>query len=345
MAESIIATPISESTEPKPRHPNGNPQQLLAIARRVIDLEGEALALLAARLGSQFLQALDSLHACKGKIIVTGLGKSGIAAKKIAATLASTGAPSLFLHSSEAIHGDMGVISAGDVAIAISYSGETAELVELVPRMRLLGVPVIALTGKPSSSLATLSDCHLDVSVPTNEWPFGLIPTASSATTVAVGDALAIALLVRRGLHEEDFALLHPGGLLGRKMLVKVRDLMHTGEALPVIPFDAGMREAVVEMTAKRLGVTCVVDQGRLAGIITDGDLRRLLERNSNPFDFKASQVMIRNPKMTSPDILAAAALHEMESHSITSLPVVGADRELVGLIHIHDIVKLETTR
>lgn len=319
---------------------------MLDIARQVIKLESEALNALAERQGDAFLQALDLLLACRGKIIVSGLGKSGIAAQKIAATLASTGAPSLFLHASEAVHGDMGVISVGDAAIAVSYSGETRELIELIPRMKLLGVPVIALTGSPASALGELADCHLDVSVPRYEWPFGLIPTASNATTIAVGDALAVALLVRHGVRAEDFALLHPGGLLGRKMLVKVRDLMHSGEALPVVRPDAGMREALMQMTAKRLGATCVVDErGRLKGIITDGDLRRLLERAPNPLELSVSEAMTPHPKSVTPDTLAARALRLMEEHSITSLPVVRNGGVLVGLVHMHDIVKLETSR
>ncbi len=318
---------------------------MLELARRLIRLESEALQSLASRLDDSFLRALALLYQCDGKIIVSGLGKSGHAAKKIAATLASTGAPSFFLHAAEAIHGDMGVISAGDVAIVISYSGETRELIELTPRMKLLGVPIISITGSPDSTLASLSDAHLDASVARNEWPFGLLPTASNATAVAVGDALAVALLVRRGIREDDFALLHPGGLLGRKMLVKVKDLMHSGSNLPVVGPDSGMREALMEMTAKRLGVTCVAKNGKLVGIVTDGDLRRLLVRSGNPLDATVSSAMTPHPKSTTSDALAATALHIMESHAITSLPVVGDDGNLVGLIHIHDIVKLETSR
>ena len=277
---------------------------------------------------------------------MTGLGKSGIAGKKISATLASTGAPSLFLHAAEAIHGDMGVISAGDVVISISYSGETRELIDLMPRLKLLGVIVIALTGAPKSALAKLCDLHLDISVPKYEWPFGLLPTSSNATTVAMGDALAVALLVRRNVKPEDFALLHPGGLLGRKMLVKVQDLMHRGPEMPVVTPEASMKSAIVEMTAKRLGTVCVVDQnGVLLGIFTDGDLRRLLEKLENPFTLLAREAMTTNPKSLSPDSLSAAALRIMEQHSITVLPVVDAGKKLVGIIHLHDIVKLETTK
>jgi arabinose-5-phosphate isomerase len=318
--------------------------RLLQVARQVIELESSALTAQADRLGDSFLRSLDLLSDCQGKIIVCGLGKSGIAAKKIAATLASTGAPALFLHAGEAVHGDMGVIAAGDCIIAISYSGETRELSDLIPRTKFLGVPVIAITGSSDSALASLSDCHLDVSVPKYEWPFGIIPTASNATTVAIGDALAIALLVKKGVGPEDFALLHPGGLLGRKVLMKVRDLMHSGDRLPVVISDRPMKEAIMEMTAKRLGAVCVVDhEGNLTGIITDGDLRRLLERSPDPFNLSASQAMTTNPKRVDTDVLAARALRLMEEHSITVLPVMEPDGRLAGIIHMHDIVKLET--
>jgi len=323
-----------------------NKEHLLEVAHRLLELESEAIEVAEDRLGESFLEALSILEGCKGKVIVTGLGKSGIAAKKIAATLASTGEPALFLHSAEAVHGDMGVISAGDVAICLSYSGETRELIDLIPRLKLLGVPVIAMTGNMESSLACLADCVLNVAVPSQPWPFGIIPTASNAVTVAVGDALAVVLLVSRGVKEEDFALLHPGGLLGRRMLVKVRDLMHTGDALPVVKRDIGMRQVLMEMTGKRLGVTCVVDNDdHLIGVITDGDLRRLLEQSENPLNLTAGDVMTRSPKTILAKTLSARALHVMETHSITSMPVTDDAGKLTGLIHMHDILKLETSR
>ena len=319
---------------------------ILEVARRLLTYESEAIYAVIERLNGVFLTALEFLNTCNGKIIVTGLGKSGIAGKKIAATLASTGAPALFMHSAEAVHGDMGVVSAGDVAICLSYSGETREVVDLIPRFRLLGVPVIALTGNETSSLGQLADCVIDVSVPSYPWPYGLLPTSSSAVTVAVGDALAVTLLVSRNIREENFAQLHPGGLLGRKLLVKVESLMHTGEALPLVKKETGMREALMEMTARRLGVACIVEAtGRLDGVITDGDLRRLLEKYNNLLDMKAGDVMTVNPKTIEPERLAARALHVMEKHSITSLPVVDGSGILVGLIHMHDILKLETQK
>jgi len=322
-----------------------NKNHLLSVARRLLELESRAIEAVADRIDEQFLRALEMLEVCRGKVIVTGLGKSGIAAKKIAATLASTGAPALFLHSSEAVHGDMGVVSAGDAAICLSYSGETREVIDLIPRFKLLGVPVIAITGNRGSSLGRLADCVLDVSVESHSWPFGILPTSSNAVTVAMGDALAVALLVSRDLKEEDFAILHPGGLLGHKLLVKVKDLMHTGDALPIVKAETGMRQVLMEMTAKRLGVTCIVDsEGRLKGIITDGDLRRLLERNPNPLDLTAEEVMSCSPKTISSETLSARALHIMEDKAITSLPVVDEAGILIGMIHMHDILKLETS-
>ncbi len=319
-------------------------EDLLAVGRQVLSLECEALNLMTDRLGEAFLRALGLLRECRGKVIISGLGKSGIAGKKIAATLSSTGVPSLFLHAGEAGHGDLGVVAAGDVVIALSYSGETRELIEIIPRFKLLGVPVIALTGHPDSALGQTADVTLDVGVPHHPWPYGLLPTASNTVAVGVGDALAVALLVARGVREEDFASLHPGGLLGHKMLVKVSDHMHRGSALPLVRPNEPMAEVIIEMSAKRLGVACVVDDdGRLMGVITDGDLRRLLEREANALELTAEQVMTPKPKTTTPEMLSAAALRLMESHSITSLPVVDRSDKVIGIIHLHDIIKLET--
>lgn len=321
-------------------------EDVLRTARKVLDYEIEALKEISLRLGESLLNTVKLLAECKGKIIVTGLGKSGLAAKKIAATLASTGAPALFLHAAEGIHGDMGVVTAGDVAIAVSYSGETSEVSDLIPRFKLLGVPVVAVTGVLNSTLAKFGDTVLDVSVPPHPWPFGLLPTASYVSTVAVGDALAVALIAMKGIREEDFAVLHPGGLLGRKMLVAVSDVMQTGAALPLVKADTGMRAVLVEMTEKRLGVTCVVDDDKhLLGIITDGDIRRLLEISENPLDPTAEEVMTKDPRWISPKRLCAKALHIMEKHKITSLPVLDDNRTIVGIVHMHDILTLETNR
>lgn len=318
----------------------------LSTAQQMIKIEIEALECVDKKLGTDFLKALELLDKCKGKVVVTGLGKSGIAGKKIAATLASTGEPAFFLHAAEAGHGDLGVVTSGDVVIAISYSGETSEVLDLIPRFKLLGVPIIALTGNTHSNLAKFSDCVIDVSVPQHSWPFGLIPTASNVAAVAIGDAFAVSLITKRNIKEGDFALLHPSGLLGRKLLVKVRDLMHTGEELPVVFPDDNMRRVLMTMTYKRLGVACVLDESqKLLGIFTDGDVRRLLERNRNPLELKAKDGMTKNPKTTQPDELSASVLHLMEQHSITSMPVIDENNILVGLIHMHDIIKLETNR
>ncbi len=320
--------------------------ELLEVGQKVFELESSALEYSGKLINQTFLDAVKVLYSCKGKTIITGLGKSGIAGKKIAATLSSTGMPSLFLHAGEAGHGDLGVVSAGDVVIALSYSGETHEVVEMIPRFKLLGVPVIALTGNVHSGLGEAADVVVDVSVKKYPWPYGLLPTASNAVTVAMGDAFAIALLMARGVREEDFASLHPGGLLGRKMLVKVRNLMHSGEELPMVPLKASLREVLVEITAKRLGVACVVDNGvKFVGIITDGDVRRLLETNPNPLDLTADSIMTSDPKTTTENTLSATALHEMEALKITSLPVVSNEGNLTGLVHIHDILKLEINR
>lgn len=320
-----------------------HPQQ---VALRLIDIEIEALEGLRGRLNDSFKEAVETLYRCRGKIVVTGLGKSGIAARKVAATFASTGAPALFLHASEAVHGDLGVVTPQEVAVVISYSGETREIVELVPRFKLMGIPIIALTGNADSTLAHYSDIHLDISVPSHPFPFGVVPTASHIATVAMGDALAVALLLKKGISEDDFALLHPGGVLGRRMLVKVADLMHTGDQLPIVYPHHPIRYVLTVITSKRLGVTCVVDEEmRLKGIITDGDIRRLLERQPNPLDLTASEVMTASPKTISPDVMAVRALHKMEEYSITSLPVVEGKDRLIGLIHMHDILRLETHR
>lgn len=318
-------------------------EQIKKIATQVFALEIQALELASKGIGESFVRAVEVLSNCQGKVIVTGLGKSGIAGKKIAATLASTGKPALFLHAGEACHGDLGVAAAGDVLIALSYSGETIEVIELIPRLKFLGVPVIALTGKLSSSLARVSDVVINAEVPKYPWPFGLLPTTSNAVTVALGDALAIALLDLMGVREDDFAKFHPGGLLGKKLLMRVKDLMHGGSEIPKVKVETLMIDTLMEMTAKRLGVACVVDEtDKLVGIITDGDIRRLFERDSNPLKLFAREVMTENPSSVADYTLAATALNTMENHSITALPVTDEDKVLTGIIHIHDILRLE---
>lgn len=311
-------------------------------AKRVLRIEAESIQSLIERIGEEFLQAIDILLFCEGRVVVTGMGKSGIIGKKIAATLASTGTPALFLNPAEGIHGDLGMITKGDVLIAISNSGETEELNKILPLIKRLDVKLISLTGGLNSTLAMISDVVLDVGVKEEACPLGLIPTASTTAALAMGDALAVALLEKRGFKEEDFAFYHPGGTLGKKLLLKVEDLMHKGKDIPAVYEDASMKDAILEISSKKLGMTSVLDnKGKLSGIITDGDLRRLLEKGETDiFRIKANDVMTRNPKTIKGNELAAKAVSIMEQHSITSLIVVNEDNKPEGIIHLHDLLK-----
>ncbi len=314
---------------------------ILAGGKRVLDIEARALAAVSARLDQRFVDAVDLLHRCEGKVVVSGMGKSGLIGQKIAATLASTGTPAFFLHPAEGIHGDLGMVARHDALIAISNSGETDEILKLVPYVKRLDVPVLALTGKPQSSLAKHSEVVLDVSVAEEACPLGLAPTASTTVVLAMGDALAIALLERRGFKEEDFLRVHPGGALGRRLLLRVADLMHVGDAVPHVSEEAPARDAILEMTRKRLGMTTVVDrQGRLAGVITDGDLRRFLERGHDITRAAAAELSSGHPKIIGPEELAAKALQIMEEYSITSLVVADGEGDVRGIIHLHDLLK-----
>ena len=310
-------------------------------ARRVLEVERAGIAAVGERLGPSFDQALDVLLACRGKVVVTGVGKSGIVGRKIAATLASTGTPALFLHASEGSHGDLGVLATGDVLIAASYSGETREILRLLPHAQRLGIPLVALTGAPASSLGRAADVTLDVSVPEEACPLGLAPTASTAATMALGDALAVALFEERGFTADDFALLHPGGALGRRLL-RVEDLMRGGDALPRVLEDASLRDSVAEISNKRLGVTTVVDAaGDLVGVITDGDLRRGLQRAADIRTLLARDLMTGSPKTIHRSALAAQAVAVMERYPITSLVVLeDGTRRPVGVIHLHDVLR-----
>ncbi|UCF32114.1 MAG: KpsF/GutQ family sugar-phosphate isomerase [bacterium] len=313
---------------------------MLSIARRVLDIEIESLAVVKKRLGSEFSVAVKLLQDLKGRVVFAGMGKSGLVCRKIAATFASTGTPALFLHPAEGGHGDLGMLVRGDILIAVSNSGETEEMIRILPAVKRLGIPTICMTGNPSSTLAKRADVVLDISVAEEACPLGLAPTASTTVTMALGDALAVALLEMRGFTEEDFALFHPGGTIGRRLLT-VADIMHTGDAVPVISERAPVREALVEMTVKKLGITTVVDhEGRLQGIITDGDIRRLLEREPNPLSMSAVQVMTRDPKVINGDALAAKALQIMEKYAITSLIVSGGEGVIEGVVHLHDILR-----
>ncbi|HLG94625.1 MAG TPA: KpsF/GutQ family sugar-phosphate isomerase [candidate division Zixibacteria bacterium] len=319
---------------------NGPASSILKFARRVIELEARAVAQLANRLDGQFERAVELLLKCKGRVIVTGLGKSGIVGRKIAATLSSTGTPAFFLHAAEGIHGDLGLVKKGDLVIAISKSGSTEEVFLLFPIFRRLGVPVISITGNPRSPMAEKSDVVLDVSVEEEACPNNLAPTSSSTAALVMGDALALAVLEERNFSPEDFALLHPGGSLGRKLWLKVEDLMHTGVDIPKVTPTTPVKEAILEMTSKRLGATTVVNEkDELVGIFTDGDLRRLVEKKKEFMELFASDVMSASPKTTRPEALAAAALNQMEEHKITVLAVTSG-RRLVGVLHLHDLLQ-----
>ena len=310
-------------------------------AKEVIRKEAKAIANLEKKIDQKFSRAVELCLKCKGRVIVTGIGKSGIISRKIAATLTSTGTPAFFLHPTEGTHGDVGMVRKNDVVIAISKSGETDEVYQLIPLFKRVGVPIITFTGNIKSPLAEKSDVVIDVSVDEEACPYDLVPTSSTTAALVMGDALAIALLEERDFSSEDFALLHPGGQLGRKLILKVSDIMHSGDEIPKVAEDTGIKEVILEMTSKRLGTTTVVNQkGELVGIFTDGDLRRVVERTDNIFSLKAKQVMSKNPKTISADELAVKALNLMESYSITSLVITNGKKEPVGIVHLHDILK-----
>ncbi|MBU1320194.1 MAG: KpsF/GutQ family sugar-phosphate isomerase [candidate division Zixibacteria bacterium] len=310
-------------------------------AAEVIRSQAEQVARLAARLDDSFDRALDTLFECKGRVIVTGMGKSGIIARKITGTFNSTGTPSLYLHPSEGMHGDLGIVTPDDVVLVLSKSGDTDELSLLIPPFKRLGVPVIAIVGDMKSPLAEKADIVLDASVESEADEFNLVPTTSSTAALVLGDALAVVLLEMRGFSPEDFALRHPGGALGRRLLLRVSDLMHTGDDMPVVKGSTMIREAIIEITSKRLGLALVVDDsGKFAGIYTDGDLRRTVEKGNDFLTKPISKYMSRNPKTISADALVEQALSIMEKHSITSLAVLDADRHPIGVIHLHDILR-----
>ncbi len=312
----------------------------IAHARRVLTIESDALRAIAARLDASFDAAVRLIAGRGGKVVVTGMGKSGHVARKIAATLASTGTPAFFLHAAEALHGDLGMLERHDLVLAVSNSGETPELLDLLPHVKRIGLPLIALTGRPTSTLARTADAVLDVSVAEEACPMGLAPTASTTATIAMGDALAVALLEHRGFRPEDFAALHPAGTLGRKLL-RVADLMHVGDEIPHVALGSAMADVLLEMTAKRLGVTAVVDADtRLLGVVTDGDLRRALGAGENLMTRTVGEVMGATPKTIPADALAALAVATMERHAITVLFVLDADERLAGVIHLHDLLR-----
>jgi arabinose-5-phosphate isomerase len=311
------------------------------LAERVLRLEAEAIVALIPRLDERFDRAVELLGGCRGRVIVTGMGKSGLIGRKIAATLASTGTPAYFLHPAEGVHGDLGMVARGDVVLAVSNSGETDELLAILPMLKRLGIPIVLLTGSLTSTLARQSEVVLDVAVAEEACPMNLAPTSSTTAALAMGDALAMALLELRGLRPEDFAALHPRGTLGWQTLFRVADLMHTGDEVPIVNADVRMKDVIVEMTRKRLGITTVVDQtGRLLGVITDGDLRRAHLRPESIVDLKAGELATRSPKTVDAGELAVKALEVMETFAITSLIILDAGQRPVGVIHLHDILK-----
>jgi arabinose-5-phosphate isomerase len=316
-------------------------QTSLDVGRRVLAIEARAVQALIPRLDGGFSKAVDLLYDCKGKVVISGMGKSGLIGQKIAATMASTGTPSFFLHPAEGLHGDLGMLARRDVLIAISNSGETQEILQLLPFMERMGIPVVAIVGRMASTLAKNSAVALDVSVAEEACPMGLAPTASTTATLAMGDAMAVALLEKRGFKEQDFAQFHPGGTLGRRLLVKVRDVMHVGVELPQVREPVSASEAILEMSAKKLGMTTVVDRaGALVGIITDGDLRRFLQQGGDFSKTTAGALASRHPKLIGPDELAAKAVEMMERYSITTLVVADNAKRIAGVVHLHDLLK-----
>jgi len=312
-------------------------------ARKALRIEAQAVLDLVDRIDERFVQTVTILFECQGKVMVTGMGKSGLVGKKIASTLSSTGTPAFFLHPAEGLNGDLGILGRQDVVMAISNSGETEEVVNLLPLIKRFGNRLIVMTSHPESTIAKAADVVLDIAVREEACPLGLAPTATTTATLALGDAVAVSLMEKRGFDEKDFAVLHPGGSLGKRLLLTVRELMHVGEAFPMVREDTPMKEALFEITSKRLGVTGVSDQsGRLVGVITDGDLRRGLERLPDLLDRKAAEVMTRSPKGIQALALAAQAVQKMEEFSITSLFVYQDlnDGRPVGIVHLHDLLK-----
>jgi arabinose-5-phosphate isomerase len=315
--------------------------RIVARGRAVLTTEAEAINALLPRLGTEFATACQFILDCKGRLIVSGMGKSGHIGNKLAATFASTGTPAFFVHPGEASHGDIGMLTAQDVVLAISYSGETDELITILPVIKRLDVPLIGMTGRTDSTLARASSVVLDVSVAIEACPLNLAPTASTTATLALGDALAVAVLEARGFTEEDFARSHPGGSLGRRLLLHVEDVMHSGDALPLVTPDTLLRDGLKEMTRKRLGMTTIVDEQRhLLGVFTDGDLRRALDKQIDLHATLMGEVMTANPKRVAPRMLAAAAVHLMETHKITVLPVVDDNNVVVGALNVHDLFR-----
>jgi arabinose-5-phosphate isomerase len=315
--------------------------KVISDAKRVIQIERKALSLLERRLNGTFSDAVDMIHKCKGRVIVTGLGKSGIIAQKIVATLNSTGTPAIFLHSADSVHGDLGMIRRGDVVICISKSGDTYELIQLLVAIEQFGVKIISIVGDVDSKLKDLSDVVIDASVEQEACPYNLAPTTSTTTALVIGDALAIALLKKKAFTKEEFALIHPGGILGRKLLLRVSDLMVSNSAIPKVNENALFKDVVFEISSKRIGCTCVVDKtGKLKGIITDGDIRRTLQKFDSIADIKAKDIMNKSPKLINENMLGETALELMEKYTIMQLVITNKKKMPTGVVHMHDLVK-----
>lgn len=315
-------------------------EKICELGRSVVITEAQMINNLLHRIDHQFANACQHLHDCTGRIAVMGMGKSGHIGKKIAATFASTGSPAFFIHPSEAKHGDVGMLTKQDVLLALSNSGESEEMLAILPSIKRLGIPLITLTGRPNSTLARAATINIDVSVEKEACPLGLAPTSSTTAALVMGDALAMAVLDKRGFTENDFAISHPGGALGRQLLLSIDELMHKNDEVPVISSTATLKEALVEMTQKKLGMTTIVDnEGKLIGIFTDGDVRRAFDKNAE-LQHPVVEFMSKNPKTLGRDMLAATALRLMETHKITSLVIINEDQKPVGVIHIHDILR-----
>ncbi len=313
---------------------------IIEIIKNELNLEAEAIKQIADKIDENAERAVDILFKCQGKVIVTGMGKTGIIARKIAATLSSTGTTSIFLHTAEGIHGDLGLLQKNDIVIAVSYSGNTQELVSIIPYIKFNKIPIIALTGNLKSKLAKSADVVIDCFVPKEYEPFGLVPTASTTVALAIGDALSVALLKKRNFKESDFAKFHPGGTIGKKMIFRVSDLMHKGDKNPVIQDNVKMDKVILEMTSKGLGCTNVINkEGKLIGIVTDGDLRRFLSKGYTDLNIIVTDAMTKNPKHTTPNTLAVIALNLMEENKITMLPVVDKNSKSIGMLHMHDLI------
>ena len=318
---------------------------ILERARHVFEIEARAIMDLGAKLTPDFEKAIDLIYQCKDRIVLTGMGKAGIVARKIAATLASTGTPAFFMHPAEGMHGDLGMVTTDNVVLAVSHNGNTEEILRLIPYIKHFKIKLIGMTGNLKSELARHSDVVLDISVKEEACPLGLTPTASTTAALAMGDALAVVLLEKRNFKAEHFAIFHPGGTLGRRLLIKVEDLMHSGEYNPVILKDKTLKEAIIEMTSKGLGATSIIDKkGVLIGILTDGDLRRILHAGKQGLDTCLENVMVRTPKTTTKDTLAVNAIDLMEQYNITVLPVIDDELRPIAMIHLHDLIKAGIT-